>query len=160
MYSSQQGGCFLGKADNMVKPLDICAIPAQMIEVVWSQVEPLLFRVVDRNPDDICPHVTKQKLLAGDTLLISISDGAEIVAINILEVQELDTGLRVLYIPITAGTRMREWLEPFLAVAKRIAKDYKCVELRGMSVRKGWLNTLGKHGWESAYETIKCKVGE
>ena len=144
----------------MVQPLNISAIPAQMIELVWSQVEPLLYMAVDKSPDDISAISTKQKLLAGETLLITISEGAEIIAINVLEVQELETGVRVLWIPITASKsgRMKEWLVPFLDVAKNLAKSYNCTELRGMSVRKSWLRELGKHGWQSAYEVIKCKI--
>jgi len=142
------------------KELTIAAIPAAAIELVWDQVKPLIERVEEKAPLDVVPSVIKEKLRLGHNLLVTISRKSEIVAINIMSIEELDSGTKVLYIPITAGEEMDLWLEDFLDVAKAIAKDYNCTELRGMTVRTGWLAKLKPYGWEHHFTTIRCEIGE
>ncbi len=140
--------------------LTIALVPANMIELVWVQAEPLIKTVVDKAPDDLAIEAIKDRLMRGATAMVTISDGTEIVALNVVTIETLDTGMKVMFIPITAGTRMDEWLTPFLDIAKKIAKDYDCTELRGLSVRKGWMKVLKEYGWEESHVVIKCKVGE
>jgi len=138
--------------------LTIGACPPNLIGLLWDQVEALILDVVEKAPDDISVSHTKKQLEAGEVLLVTISDGAELVAINVLNVSTLDTGLKVLYIPITSGTRMDEWLDDFMVVAHQMAKDYECTQIRGLSVRKGWLKKLEDHHWSECFTTIKCDV--
>jgi len=138
--------------------LSISAIPANLINQVWGQVKPLLERVTEKAPDDVSVYAVRERLYAGSTVLVTISEGDTIVAINTLTVETLDSGMKVLFIPITAGDRMDEWLERFLDVARDIARDHGCEELRGLSVRKGWMRVLKEHGWAESHVIIKCKV--
>lgn len=92
--------------------------------------------------------------------MVTISDGADVIAVNILNTHIFPTGHRVLYIPITGGERMNEWLDDFMDLAHKIAISFNCVEIRGMSCRKGWLKALKKHNWYSLHEVIGCKVKE
>ena len=137
----------------------IGAVPATMIDLVWDRVEPLI-RMVEEKSDDVCSDVVKSNLKNGDQLLVTISCGAKILAINVLDVRTMDTGVKVLYIPITAGSDMEDWLERFLEIATAIAKDYGCTELRGLAVRNGWIRKLKPYGWEELFTTIRYKIGE
>jgi hypothetical protein len=131
-----------------------------MVELIWDRVEPLIEKVSVKSPEDVCIDVVKRELVNGNSLLVIISRGTEIVAINVLEVNTLDTGVKALYIPLTAGSEMELWLEEFLDIARAIAKDYECTELRGLAVRDGWIRKLKPYGWEELFVTIRCKLGE
>jgi len=130
------------------------AIPPYLIDYVWKDVEVILQRVVDCSHGELTIEHIKRKCKSGDMLLVAILKGDVIVAVNTADVVEFDSGLRVMYIPITGGDFIDEWLFDSLEVAKALARDYNCTELRGLSVRKGWLRKLPP-GWEPITETIK-----
>lgn len=143
-----------------VMSLIIAMVPPTMVEFIWPKCLPLLELVAEKAPNDISIDSIHENLLAGEILLAAILDGDEVVAVNTMEVQTMDSGNKILYIPITGGSRMDEWLERFLEIAHGIAKVHNCIELRGLAVRKGWLKKLSSHGWEEHFVTIKCKVKE
>lgn len=138
--------------------LSISAIPVELIDVVWPQCVEHINRVVEKAPEELSLDDIYRRLIVGETLLVTISDKSDIIAVNILERRYLGNGLSALYIPITGGTRMAEWMVDFLDVAKAIAKDLGCKQLRGLAVRKGWMKKLKPMGWQVAYEVIKCDV--
>jgi len=146
--------------EAQINDLIIAAVPATMIELVWTKVEPHIQRVIDKAPDDLLMSKIKDRLISGSTLLVTISRDTEVIAINVLDVKVLDTGKRVLYIPITGGDELDSWMADFLKIAAAIAKDYNCTELRGMAVRKGWMRKLKQFGWEESFTTIRCEIGE
>ena len=147
-------------AEVQIKDLIIAAVPASLIDLVWDRVTPHLQRVIDRAPDDLYMPRIKERLIEGHTLLVTISRGIDIVAVNVLDVKVLDTGKRVLYIPIVGGDELDNWMEDFLKVATAVAKDYNCTELRGMAARRGWMRKLKPYGWEECFTTVRCKLGE
>lgn len=138
----------------------ISAVPVPLIEVVWPQCIEHIQRVVEKAHGEITLESVKARLMTGNSLLVTISKGVEIVACNILEVRVMDSGLRALYIPITGGNDLDKWMPRFLEVAKAIATDYQCTELRGLAVRKGWMRVLKSHGWEEVHTVIKCNIEE
>lgn len=143
----------------MTNDLIIGAVPVNLVEVIWDKVEPLVQMVVDKS-DDIDKTIVKERLIEGTNLLVTISRGPEVIAINVLDVKFTDSGIKYLAIPITAGAELDAWMEEFLKVAEAIAKDYGCSELRGFAVRNGWLKKLKPHGWEEMFTTIRYKIGE
>lgn len=140
--------------------LVIAVIPATIIELIWSKVEALIESVAEKAPDDVVTSIIKDELLAGNKLLLMAAKGANVIGVGVLEVRVLDSGVRTLYIPIIAGSEMDEWMDKGFEVIEQIAKDYNCTELRGLAVRKGWLRKLESYGWEVAYTTLRCKIGE
>jgi len=140
--------------------LTIAVVPCTMIDLIWDKVFPIIKLAADKAPEDVCCKVVKAELCEGRKLLITISRGSEIIAVNVLDLRTLDTGIKILYIPITAGTEMDVWIDDFLAFAKEIALSHDCVELRGLAVRNGWIKKLKPYGWEEMFTTIRCKLGE
>ena len=140
--------------------LNISAIPITLIEVVWDRCVPHISRVVERSHGELSLESVKGTLLSGNSMLITISDGSDIIAVNIVQVRTMDTGLKCLYIPITGGDRLDEWMPRFLEVAKAIGKDLECTELCGLAVRRGWMKKLAPQGWEFVHEVIRCSIGE
>lgn len=144
----------------VMSDLVIGAVPATCIELVWDKVIPLIKMVEEKSPSDIDIGMVKERLLEGQNLLVTISRGSDIIALNVIDVKTLDTGVKVLFIPITAGSEMDLWLDRFLEIAIAIAKDYGCDELRGLACRDGWLRKLKPYGWEEVFTTIRYKIGE
>lgn len=140
--------------------LIIGAVPATMVELIWDKVFPLLKMAADKAPDDVELGIVKEHLIKGTQMLVTISRGSDIIALHTLDMRTLDTGIKVLFIPITAGTEMELWLDDFLEIATAIAKDYGCTELRGLAAREGWLRKLKPYGWEEVFTTIRYKIGE
>ena len=138
--------------------LDISMIPVPLVDVVLPICEGYIKDVIKRAENDISMEVIRNQLKKGETLLVTISEGSEIIAVNILETREFETGHKVLLIPITAGTRMSEWLDDFLRLAHQLAKDSGCKELRGISCRKGWTRALRDYGWYDIHTVIGCEV--
>lgn len=136
----------------------ISAVPVTLVDVVWPQCIKHVQRVVDRAHGDITLESVKAKLMSGNALLITISKGSEIIAVNTMEVRTMDSGEKIMFIPITGGEGLNEWMPRFLDVAKAIAKDYGCSKLRGMSVRPAWERVLKPHGWKNVHMIIECNI--
>ena len=131
-----------------------------MVEILWDQIEPLLGLVADKAPDDIVPDVVKKKLLAGDEALMIIQQADIIVGIVVLTVRTLDSGVKALFLPIVAGSDIDNWMNEGFAVIFKVAKQYGCTELRGVSARAGWMRKLKDYGWEEVFTTVRCGLGE
>ncbi len=140
--------------------LTIAAVPCTMIDLIWDKVEPLLQLVVNKSPEDIVAEVTKRELIKGNLLLITVSRGDELIAINVLDIRTLDSGIKALYICIVAGSEMELWIDDTLEYILAIAKNHNCVEMRGFAVRNGWIRKLKPYGWEELFVTLRYKVGE
>ena len=134
-------------------------IPPYLIDYLWSDIEPILQRVVDCSHGELTCDAVKAKCKAGHTLMVCILKDTEMVAINTADIVEFDSGLRVMYIPITGGDYIDDWLFDSLEVGKALARDHNCTELRGLSVRKGWLRKLPT-GWEKITDVIKYDLQE
>lgn len=144
--------------DTQMDKYLIAVVPMTMIELVWAKVIPHLQRVVDVAHGEITLETVKNRLISGKSLLVTISQGDQIIAINTLELRVMDSGLRAMFIPITGGDDLDGWMPQFLVMANAIAKDYQCTELRGLSVRAGWMKKLSVFGWENVHMVIRCPV--
>ena len=138
----------------------VSAIPKTMIDVIWGKVHPHIIRPIELSHGEVTEEEVRKSLSSGKTMLIVISEGEDIIAVNTLDVRIFDSGKRVLYIPLTGGDKLDLWMPKFLDVAKAIARDYRCEELRGLAVRKGWMKKLAPMGWEEVHTVISCNVGE
>ena len=136
----------------------IAPVPITLLDHVWDKAVPHLEKVIKKSPTELSLETIKDAIIKGDQMLIIISDGSDIIAVNVLEVITYATGLKVMCIPITGGTRMDEWLDRFMKLAHIIAQDLNCTELRGYAVRPGWLKKLKSYGWEPVFTTIRCPV--
>ena len=140
--------------------LVIALVPPTMIDYVWDDCMPFLNMVLNKAPEDIGLDRVYNRCLTGDTMLVLILEGSEIIAVNTMEVKELDSGNNVLFLPIIGGSRTSEWQDRFLDLAHEVARHHNCIELRGMAVRKAWLRKLSRYGFEEHFVTLKCKVKE
>ena len=138
----------------------VALVPRTMVEYVWDECTPFLEMVLAKAPEDIGLDKVYNRCLSGDTMLVIITDGSEIIAVNTLEVRELDSGNKILFLPIIGGSRTEEWQDRFIDLAHEIARHHDCIELRGMAVRKAWLRKLSRYGFEEHFVTLKCKVKE
>ena len=137
-------------------------VDPMMLPFVWDECKKHLQKACDRSHGDVTLPGIYSRLMSGDNLLVITRDGTEVIAACTLQVQTNDSGTKYLYIPCVAGDRMDEWMDQFIVVAMAIAKDMGCSQLRGMSVRKGWLRKLNSNGynWMSLHDVVMCELGE
>jgi len=129
-----QDGLNLGK-----RVFNLAAIPANMVSLIWDKIEPTLQRVVSVSNRELTLEGIKKRCINGSNLIVTVCLENEIVAVTVLDVVEFESGLRAMYIPVVGGEYMNEWLEDAFVIAKAIAKDLNCTEVRGLAVRKGWM---------------------
>ena len=138
--------------------LTIAAVPITLLDHMLPKSISHIEKVINKAPLDLSLDSLKKDLYSGTSMLITISDKDEVIAVNIVSADEMPTGHRVLWIPVTGGDRMDEWLERFLSLAHQIARDLNCQELRGIPCRTGWMRILKKQNWYPIHEIIGCKV--
>lgn len=136
----------------------IAACPPTMIPLIWDRAAPLLELPIALAHGEVTLDTMKKKLLMGESLLITVSRGTEIIAVNTVEVRHFESGLKALYIPLIGGTEMEEWMDRFLNIVSAIGKDLGCTELRGIAARKGWIRRLKPLGWSEVSTIIKCDI--
>jgi hypothetical protein len=139
----------------------IAAIPITMLEYVWKDVEKELQRAVDTAHGEATIESVKRNLLSGDVLLLTVIDeDNKIIATLTMEIRVMESGLRCLVFPMIGGHRAHEWVDQFLNVAKNLAIEYNCSELRGFATRKGWMRMLEPKGFKEAHVVMTCQLDE
>jgi len=126
---------------------------------LWeSTVWRLLAPAVDMSNGESTEASLKQRVkIAAVTVVLAMKEDEPKLAFT-LEVTEYDSGLRVLSLPFISGDGIAELLSDCFGDLKKIAKQSHCTEIRGMSVRRGWMKVLKPLGWETVHEVIKCNV--
>ena len=147
----------MDSAPIQVDAYQFTMVPIPLIPHIWDKVEPLIQNVVEKAPDDLTVDNCLDSLLSFNSILVTVTKGNDLVAINTLRIQTLESGTKALYIPITSGTNLDEWMPEFLELAKSVGRDHGCSELRGLASRKGWMSKLKPYGWEEVFTTIRCK---
>ena len=144
----------------MDKNYTILVVHASMINLIWHQVEPIVNRVVEKAPYDMNMEKIRERLVSGEDALMTISDGPIIIGVVVLTVRTLDSGVRVLLLPVVGGDDIDNWMDDGFIIVFAIAKQHGCTELRGLSARKGWLKKMSNYGWEEVFTTVRCPIGE
>lgn len=137
----------------------ISAVPVTMLDLVWDRAAPLLKLPIDLSADELTLDSVYQRIKSGNTLLLTVSNGPDIIAVVTAEIRSFDTGMKALYLPLIGGTDMENWFDRMHDIAAAIAKDFDCQELRGIAVRKGWLRVLKDKGWSEVSTIVKYPLG-
>ena len=124
--------------------------------VVW----PLLAPAVALSNGESTEASLKQRVKIEEVSVVLAIFGGDPKLAFTLEVTEYDSGLRVLSLPYISGNGIAELLADCFEELKQIARQSSCTEIRGMSVRRGWMKVLKPLGWEPVHEVIKCNVGD
>ena len=138
----------------------ITAIPVGLVEFVWQVAAPALKMATDLSCGEASLESTFERLLKGDAMLVLVTEGNQVVAAATFDIRTFESGLKCLYIPLIGGTGINEWGMDLFRLADRVAKDFGCHEIRGVSVRAGWMRKLSKLGWKECNVTISCPVGQ
>ena len=145
---------------DSVSNYTIAACPCTIIDLIWDKVKHILELPINLSHGEATLTSTYNKLKSGESLLITISDKDVVIAVCTIEVRTFESGIKALYIPLIGGKNMNLWMDRFIEIAKGIAKDFGCTELRGIAVRKGWMRKLQPLGWEEVSTVIKYNIGE
>ena len=137
----------------------IAAIQPTMLYAVWDEVVPHLQRVIDVSRGDLNLIATRNQLVSGEQQLYVISRHGEIIAVFCTDVQTMESGLRVLRVPIIGGEEMDQWIDQAVYAWRRLAKELVCDVIRGLG-RQGWARKLKPYGLETTHVVYELKVEE
>lgn len=137
--------------------IQIAAIPPALTDVMYPLVEHHFERVIEKAPNEISHETIKANLTSGNQMLITMSDGSEVVAAAVVNKYVFETGYSVLIIPILGGSRMDEWLDRFIDMTQAIARDLGCAEVRAIG-REGWERKLHSRGWQKVHSIVGVPV--
>jgi hypothetical protein len=134
----------------------LALVPANLVEAIYHLLEECLIPVVELGSGEISLESIKQGATSGETLLLVVTKGEEIVAVNLYEIRTFFTGKKCLYIPIIGGKDIDLWGEEFHEFSVQMAKNLGCTELRGLAARNGWIRKLKAHGieWKECYTVV------
>jgi len=134
-------------------------LPEQDAINLWdSTIWPLLAPAVMLSNGESTEASLKQRVKLKDVAVVLAMFAGEPKLAFTLEVVEYDSGLRALFLPFISGDGIAELLADCFEELKQIARQSDCTEIRGMSVRHGWMRILKPMGWEPVHEIIKCNV--
>lgn len=141
---------------DMVDQIQISAVPASEIGVVWADVEPMLRKAIDSsggyyNTAVILDGIFQQRL----GLWVILDELTPIAALT-TRIDKMPNAT-VLVMDWIGGTRMREWLPLAQKTFEQYARDNGCTELHGYG-RKGWDRFLKVHGWKPAHIVYKMDL--
>lgn len=121
-------------------------VPAKQIDLIWSDVEPLLKSAIVRSAiDKYQTEDIYKSLLAQDMQLWVAYDKKGLCAIEITQIINYPRQ-KVLMLVFTAGRDSETWL-PFVDVLKQFAESHNCNSLEG----------FGRPGWEKLSKSFGFK---
>ncbi|RKY42320.1 MAG: hypothetical protein DRP85_03275 [Candidatus Makaraimicrobium thalassicum] len=127
---------------------------------LWDEIAPLLKEATDLSNGEDTLDCIKERIEDSETYLMVIRIDDKITAVATMEVHEYDSGLRALFMPMVAGTKMDIWADRLLEELERNAFKLRCSEVRGFAARPGWQKYLGKRGWKTLHTIVGKKLGE
>lgn len=128
---------------------------------LWKDICKFLEPAIRRSKGEISKVSVLRRLMNSETILFTIKDEDGIITVMFtLEILIFESGLRTLAIPLVGGKGFLDMLIESDEFLRATAKNLNCEYIRGFSVRGGWLEKIGKYGWEAGHEIIRCKVGD
>jgi hypothetical protein len=118
-------------------------LPDYLEDSIWSQVQLLLKRVLDRGANEASIDGIKARIIDGSELLLCVFYEDKVIACCVLGKTEYETGKKVLQIPYVAGEHMDLWLEEGFDIITNIARVERCTHIRGCG-RSGWTKAMKK----------------
>ena len=141
-----------------VKELIVSAIKPEMVPLMWPLVSDMLNGAIDHANGELDEKDVFSRIIKGSMLLVTISQGSDIIAALGLEQRDFGTGKRILNVTLAGGSNAKDWIEQMDDVVHELAKDYKCDEVYIIG-RKGWTRVLRDLGYETIHTVVSKKVG-
>jgi hypothetical protein len=145
----QQGG--LNLANYTLK-----AIQQTELGLVWDEVKPHLEKVVEYSHGDITIETMRNELVNGRSWLIAVYRDTDIVAAITVDIRTMDSGKRVLMVPVVGGADMEHWLPMLHEELLHLKKMFVCDSIRGAG-RPGWARELKKYGWKPIITVVSLE---
>lgn len=143
--------------DMSTDGIEVTAVPAAVVDVVWDDVAPMIEKATKTSGGRYDVSSVREGIESGVLALWIAMDDAKPIAALTTRVEVFPTGMRVLAIDWIGGKRMKDWLPEAHAVLSDYGRAYGCQHLQGYG-RKGWLRALSKHGWGVDYTAYRMEI--
>lgn len=149
-------------ATTTVMDFKLAIVAPGLIPVLWSQIEPLLAKVIGPISDTASLEAEKSNFINGSRGLLVVVADERIMSVITYSPIHNDSGLKFLEVPIVSGKGMRFWGSDVLKVLFDIAKNLGCTEIQGYGVQPLWdtMLTLEEFDVRKICTIYRCKVPE
>jgi hypothetical protein len=136
----------------------VSAVESSMVEVMWPLLEPMILPALEHSNGELDVDTVRDNLIDKIFLAVTVSLGASIESVLVLEINEFVTGKKIMNIALGCG-----FLGPFrkdlLKVLDELAFEKGCEEIYIIG-RPGWAKELKNDGFNTIHTVISRKVGE
>jgi hypothetical protein len=121
--------------------IKVVAVPPEMIEGIWPKFEAFIAEAIKYSHGDLCEEGLKERLQAKEEVLLAVVEDDQVLAGCVATTRVLDSGRKILYVPVMGGERMDEWLQLGLDALKTLESTLGCEGIRACG-RPGWAKAL------------------
>ena len=137
----------------------IAAIPPSLVPIIWPKVRDMIEVALDESNEELCLYSMKDRMKAGEMILITIAEKGEVICVFTLEVREFETGKKVLNLCTVGGEGFTRWWDDIEREFMKVAIENDCQEVYVVG-RPGWQKLLCCRGFNVVHTTLSRKVGE
>ena len=137
----------------------ISAITPKMIPLVWHSVSHMIQMAIEHSNDELDLCDIKERLENNDMLLLTVSEGDNIVAALTVEKRDFASGKSILNITTAGGADLHLWMNEIDRVTEDLAKEHGCSEIYIVG-RPGWMRMLKDIGYGKIHTVVSKKIGE
>ena len=135
-------------------------VPTPLVEYMWLDVLDLLRKPIDNSNGEVTVGSTLRRAMAGEISILVFMAGSSVECVATVEVLTFESGKRSLSLPLFAGNNIERYGDLIQETVVGLAKTANCENVRGMSIRKGWMSMLTKYGWQTDHQIISYTLGD
>lgn len=129
---------------------EFAIIQAEDAVALWPEIKLHFEKALEYGHDGTKPEHVLARVLTGDLYLLVVTNGGEILASFTFERCSSKDGGSTLHCMTLAGIDMDQWVDGFIDVWKRLARELQCdrISIKG---RKGWQRFALKKGFKHQF---------
>jgi len=126
------------------------------LPVIWDRVAEFLGPACDASHGQETLGTARQSLMKGVDGLFVVLDGEEIIGAVTYHVNEFDTGLRLLDIPLAGGVDMDSQMGAVIGMFQHLKQAFMCDRVR-ITGRKGWVRYMKQFGFVDTHYSVEME---
>ena len=123
---------------------------------VWCRVAEFLGPACDVSFGQETLGTVRQSLMNGIDGLFVVLDDDEIIGAVTYHVNDFDTGLRLLDIPMAGGVDMESQMPVVIGMFKHLKSAFMCDRVR-ITGRKGWVRYMKQFGFVDTHYSVEME---
>lgn len=121
-------------------------VPLDRVRDAWPSVSPHLETVIAVAPNELTLEGLLNRILAEEEDLMTVIDATgRLVAAFTLIIKTMDTGKKILVLPILGGSEITAWMDDIFPQFEPIAIAEGCYQVRATGARPGFAKIFKRY---------------